>query len=309
VQPLITSALPLTPAEKEELLSIDIETLVRFFNNPIRFMLQQRLGIYLKETAGLTERREDFELNFLDQYLVGQNLLEARMEGRDLNNYRPVQIAMGQLPHGNVGAFYFNELSSNVERFVNKIESLRDKEIAGPLEARIQMGECVLKARLPEIYDCGLLQARYANQRAQDLIRAWIYHLVFCEAAPKELPPKSVIIFKNAAWQFKPLENHLQILMDLFNMFKSGLEKPLHFFPGSSLEYVQQEQVKSKSKTTALTQARKKWQGSGGYVRGESEDLYYDICFKMTDPLDQAFEEVSKAVFGPLLANGSLLEI
>jgi exodeoxyribonuclease V gamma subunit len=171
------------------------------------------------------------------------------------------------------------------------------------------MGECILQARLPEIFDCGLLLVRYAKQRAQDLIRAWIYHLVFCEAASKDLRPQSTIIFKNAAWQFKPVEHHLQILMDILNMFKSGLEKPLHFFPRSSLEYVQHEQLKGKSKTTALIRARNKWQGSGDHARGESADLYYDICFKMTDPLDQAFVEVSKAVFEPLLANVSLLEI
>jgi len=309
VPPLITGALLLTPPEKEELHSLDIETLIRFFSNPIRFMLQQRLGIYLEETAGLVDRREDFELNFLDQYRVGRNLVDARMDGRDLNNYRPVQIAMGQLPHGNVGTFYYNELSNDVERFVRKIESLKDKKIAGPLEARIEMGESVLQARLPEIYNCGLLQVRYAKQRAQDLLSAWIYHLVLCEAAPKELAPKSAIIFKNAAWQFKPVDHHLQILMDLFNMFKGGLEKPLHFFPGSSLEYVQQEQLKSKSKITALIQARKKWQGSGAYARGESDDPYYNICFKMTDPLDQDFEDVSKAVFGPLLASITKMDL
>jgi exodeoxyribonuclease V gamma subunit len=171
------------------------------------------------------------------------------------------------------------------------------------------MGECVLQARLPEIYDCGLLQMRYAKERAQDLLSAWIYHLVFCEAAPKELPAKSAIIFKNAAWQFKAVDHHLQILMELFNMFKDGLEKPLHFFPGSSLEYVQQAQLKSKSKIKALKQARKKWQGSGDYARGESDDPYYDICFKMTDPLDQAFEDVSKAVFGPLLASITQMDL
>jgi exodeoxyribonuclease V gamma subunit len=142
-----------------------------------------------------------------------------------------------------------------------------------------------------------------------DLLSAWIYHLVFCEAAPKELDPKSTIIFKNAHWRFKPVDHHRQILMDLLNMFKAGLQKPLHLFPGSSLEYVQQEQVKSKSKISALTQARKKWQGSGDYARGESNDPYYDICFKMTDPLDQAFEEVSKAVFGPLLASIAEMEL
>jgi exodeoxyribonuclease V gamma subunit len=284
--PLITRALPLTPPEKEVLHSLDIETLSRFFGNPIRFLLQQRLGIYLEKTAALADKREDFELNFLDQYRVGQNLVDSRMEGRDLNDYRPVQIAMGQLPHGKVGNFYYNELSNDVERFVSKIESLKAIKIAEPLEARIEMGEFCLQVRLPKVYDRGLLQVRYAKQRAQDLLRSWIYHLAFCAAAPKDWLPQSAIIFKNAAWQFNPVDRHRKILMDLFNMFKAGLAKPLHFFPVSSLEYVQQEQIKGKSKTTALTQAQKKWLGSD-YARGESDDPYYDICFKMTDPLDQ----------------------
>jgi exodeoxyribonuclease V gamma subunit len=306
--PLIKDALPLTPAEKEELLSPDIEALAHFFSNPIRFLLQQRLGIYLEETTGLADKREDFEFNYLEQYLAGQNLVNCRMEGRDLNEYRQIQIAMGQLPHGSVGTFYYNELSHDVEQFVSQIESLKDKKIIGPMEARIQIGESRLRVRLPEIYDCGLLQVRYAKQRAQDLLRSWIYHLAFCEAAPEEVTPRSVLIFKNAAWQFGPVEDHRKIMTDLFDRFKSGLEKPLHFFPRASLEYVQQEQVKGKSKTRALKLAQKKWRGSD-YTRGESDDPYYDICFKMTEPLDPSFEEVSKAVFGPLLTNLTEMEI
>jgi exodeoxyribonuclease V gamma subunit len=305
--PLIRGTLPLTPPEKEELKSLDIETLACFFSNPIRFLLQHRLGIYLEETVSLADKREDFEFNYLDQYLVGQNLVNCRIEGRDLNEYRQVQIAMGQLPHGKVGTFYYNELSHDVEQFVNQIESLKNKKIIEPLEARIEINECRLQVRLPEIYDCGLLQVRYAKQRPQDLLRSWIYHLAFCEAAPSDLLPRSILIFKNAAWQFDPVEHHRKILADLFSLFKAGLEKPLHFFPGASLEYVLQEQVKGKPKTKARTLARRKWLGSD-YARGESDDPYYDICFKMTDPLDQSFELVSKAVFGPLLANGMTLE-
>jgi len=306
VAPLITNALPLTPREKEELHSLDIETLIRFFSNPIRFLLQHRLGIYLEETVGPVDRREDFELNFLDQYRVGRNLVEVRMEGRNLTDYRPAQIAMGQLPHGDVGAFYYNELRRDVERFVNKIETLKGNKAAGHLEARIEMGECTLLARLPEIFDCGLLQVRYARQRPRDLLSAWIYHLMFSEASPLKSSPRSTIVFKNEAWQFEPVDHHKKILMDLLDIFKAGLEKPLHLFPVASLEYVQQEQIKGKSKISALALARKKWLGSGDFARGESADPYYHVCFKSTDPLDLDFENVSKAVFGPLLEHATI---
>ena len=91
-------------------------------------------------------------------------------------------------------------------------------------------------------------------------------------------------------------------------MFKHGLEKPLHFFPNASLEYAQQKQLKGKSQTTALKMAQKKWL-STDFARGESDDPYYDICFKMLDPFDASFQEIAKTVFQPLLANCTEIEI
>ncbi len=306
--PLLTSELPLTPMEKAELRQLDIETLCRFFSNPARFLLQQRLGIYLDKTATLTDKREDFELNYLDKYLVGQNLVRSRLEGRDLDAYRPVQIAMGQLPHAKVGTFHYNEMSIDVEHFVSKIQSFKDRKIAEHSEARIEIHDFSLQVRLPEIYERGLIHVRYAKQRAQDILRSWIYHLALCEMKPQNRPPTSILIFKNTAWQLNPVDHHQKILTDLLNLFKRGLEKPLHFFPNASLEYVQQEQIKGKSKTAALKAAQRKWVNSD-FVRGDSDDPYYDVCFRTYDPLDESFQEISETVFKPVLAHYTELEI
>ena len=306
--PLITRILPLTPVEEEALHQLDLETLCRFFSNPAKFLLQQRLGIYIDKTSMLTDKREDFELNFLDKFLVEQNMVSSRLKGRDLDDYRPLQLAMGQLPHAKVGTFYYNEMSIDVEHFISKIEPFTDRKIAGPMEAQIEINGFRLQVRLPEIYERGLIQVRYAKQRAQDMIGSWIYHLAFCEVLPQKQRPNSFLIFKNTAWQFNPVDLHRKYLADLLEMFKHGLEKPLHFFPNSSLEFVQQEQLKGKSKTTALKMAQKKWL-STDFARGESDNPYYDICFKMDDPLDASFQEIAKTVFKPLLANCTEIEI
>ena len=50
----------------------------------------------------------------------------------------------------------------------------------------------------------------------------------------------------------------------------------------------------------ALNSGKNKWTG-GDFVRGESEDLYFELCFGKTDPLDQAFQQISIEVFTPLL--------
>ena len=118
----------------------------------------------------------------------------------------------------------------------------------------------------------------------------------------------SILIFKNAAWQLNPVDNHQKYLAQLLNLFKSGLVKPLHFFPVTSLEYVQHEQVRGKSKTAALKAAQRKWLNSD-FARGESDDPYYDICFRQYDPLDHTFQEISETIFKPVLAHCTELEI
>jgi exodeoxyribonuclease V gamma subunit len=271
-------------------------------------LLQQRLGIYLDKTTTLTDKREDFELKFLDKYRVEQNMLHSRLKGRDLDDYRPLQLALGQLPHARVGTFYYNEMSIDVDHFVSKLEPFTDRKIADPMEAQIEINDFRLQVRLPEIYERGLIQVRYAKQRAQDILRSWIYHLAFCEVRPQKRKRPSVLIFKNIAWQFNPVDLQRQFLADLIDVFKQGLENPLHFFPNASLEYVKQEQLKGKSKTSALKMAQKKWL-STDFARGESDDPYFDICFKMVDPFDASFQEIAKTVFEPLLANCIEIEI
>ncbi|MGD2187194.1 MAG: hypothetical protein PVI71_13775, partial [Desulfobacterales bacterium] len=259
-------------------------------------------------TATLTDKREDFELNFLDRYLVGQDLLRSVLEGKDPDAYRPLQIAKGLLPHAKVGTFHYKELSVDVAHFVSKIKYLKDNKVVDQLEARIDINNFNLQVRLPEIYERGLIHVRYARQRAQDILRSWIYHLAFCEMKPQDRPPISILIFKNAAWQLNPVDDHRQFLANLLNLFKQGLEKPLHFFPNASLEYVRQEQINGKSKTAALKAAQRKWANTD-FSRGESDDPYYDICFRMVDPLDRSFQNISETVFKPILAYCSELEI
>ena len=306
--PLIPGILPLMSEEKKVLQQVDVETLCRFFSNPAKFLLQQRLGIYLDKTTTLIDRREDFELNSLDKYRVEQNIVNASLKGRDLDDFRALQQAAGELPHAEVGTFYYNEMSLDVERFVKKIEPFMDRKISEPLEAHIQINDFRVAVRLPEIYERGLIQVRYANQRAQDLLRTWIYHLALCEVLPQKQTATSVFICKDIARQFNPVERHRKFLADLLDVFKQGLEKPLHFFPNVSLEYVEHEQLKGKSKTTALKMAQRKWL-STEFARGASQDPYYDICFKTVDPFDTSFQEIAGTVFTPLLANCIEIEI
>ena len=46
--------------------------------------------------------------------------------------------------------------------------------------------------------------------------------------------------------------------------------------------------------------ARLKWLGSD-YSRGESEDLYYQLSFSKSDPVDNEFKELSIEIIKPII--------
>jgi exodeoxyribonuclease V gamma subunit len=81
-----------------------------------------------------------------------------------------------------------------------------------------------------------------------------------------------------------------------------GLTAPIHFFPETSLFYVQKIRNLKITREKALSGAKFKWHGDD-YDNNfaERDDPYYLRCFGNMDPIDETFEEVAKQVYEPLL--------
>ncbi len=302
--PFADARIPLSPEETAEFQKLDLDSLGRFFSNPTRFFVQKRLGIFLEDKSSLVEDRENFVLMNLEKYLVEQNLLNARLAGTDLEDFKPVQKALGQLPHGHVGDLNYNEMSIEIEDFVSKIARFTRAAPRDPLEVDVNISGFDLRGWVTDIAECGLVDIRYTRKSTKNVLASWIYHLVICHGAPPEYPRTSFLLCKDAALRFGPLEQSQALLEELLKLFRRGLEKPIHFFPNTSYEYAVQKLNKSLSDQAALAKAGQKWSGGdppGKYTRAESEDRYYDLCFRHSDPLDDEFEKTALTVFKPLL--------
>ena len=298
--------IPLSPEEAAEWQKLDLDSLCRFFSNPTRFFIQRRLGIFLEDKISMLEDRENFVLIALEKYLVEQNLVKARLAGSDLIDFKPVQKALGQLPHGHVGDFSYNEMSIEVEDFVSKLERFTRAAPRDPLEIDGHMAGFDLSGRVSDITEKGLIHIRYARQSVKNILSSWIYHLVMCHEAPPEYPRTSFLICKNSAIQFGPVAESNALLEDLLSLFRSGLEEPIHFFPETAHEYAHQKLIKSLSDQSALAKAGQKWRGGDPprkYTKAESDDRYYDLCFRWIDPLDDGFRKMALTVFEPLFGH------
>jgi len=305
LRPFIIGKLPMTSAEAGEWQKLDLDSVYLFFNNPAKFFLQRRLGIILEDEVPLSEERENFELIALDRYLVEQNMVKNRLSGMAFEDFKPIQKAIGQLPHGSVGDYHYDEMSIDVEDFVTKIERFSCAIPKNSIKVDLEIAGFHLKGRLSAISEPGYVHIRYARRRVKDLLKSWIYHLIFCHEAPPDYQQNSFLICKDSAVQFDRVSDSNRVLHDLLELFSRGLAEPIHFFPNSSFEYADQLLRRSASEQSALNKAQKRWSGSNfsKYSKEESEDPYYDLCFRQSDPLDEAFKNIALKVFEPLIAN------
>lgn len=305
--PFISTGLSRPP---EEWRSIDIDSLCYFFSNPAKFILEKRLGIYLKDEITVPGEREAFTLNGLERYQVEQNILSSRLSRVDTESFQPVQRAMGQLPCGNVGDLFYRKMSVDIDAFVDKVEHYRVGRPLDPVCADLKIAGFNITGRLSDIYDRGLIHIRYAKKRPKDLLKSWIYHLVLCllcrNSDPSSpYPQKSLFICKDSTWEFSPVDNSNDILDYLLLLYWNGLSKPVHFFPESSFEYAEKVLIKNRSCQAAAEDARKRWFGSD-FNAGESKDQYFSLCFGRTDPIDREFQKIAKEIFAPLLSHLTL---
>jgi exodeoxyribonuclease V gamma subunit len=289
-QPLIPDDLPEPEAEWR---TVELESLIRFLRNPVRYLLQQRLKIRLEEAEEEVAAREPFTADPLQSYELKQRLLALRLRAEPVQDALAVARASGLLPHARVGEALFERASDAVDGFAAKVLEAQPKEMLDPIGVDLALGEMRMRGTLSGVSKAGLLGYRLARFRAKDLLNAWVRHLVLNVVAPEPVARVTRWIGQDDVVTFAPVDDARAILMRLLELYWTGLRRPLHFFPDSAQAYVE--------KNRSLDAAHSKWDISD-FGRGEAADSYYRLAFRGFDPLDTEFEEVAMAVFGPIQA-------
>jgi exodeoxyribonuclease V gamma subunit len=296
LEPFITTGLP-EPGEEAK--KIELGQLCRFFANPARFVINQRLNIYLEEEAGVLDEREPFQLSGLEKYQLEQDLFGRALEKGSLQDFFPVIRASGQLPPGTPGELLYGQSRAGVEAFLRDLLAFTQGKMLEPLEVDLRIGGFQIGGRLENIYAAGLLRFRYADVKPRDRLTLWLHHLVLNMIGAKGYPASSLLIGKDLQCVYPPVSESEKILQNLLKIYWEAMSKPLHFFPASSWVYAE-ALAKDEDEERAMRVARKEWLGDD-YSHGESEDPYLQTCFKNIDPLDEEFENLSQEIFGPIV--------
>jgi exodeoxyribonuclease V gamma subunit len=296
-QPFFTVPLAPPPTDWQ---TLRLEQLCQFYSQPARFLVEQRLGILLKDKSLLPQDKENFSLDALSGYRIRQDLIEARLSGHDLADHYQIQRAKGDLPQGNIGRLFYGVLEKQTEAFAAKLLEIIADEHAEMLPVDLTLSGIRLTGALEGLYPQGRIQVRFARRRAKDYLSAWIYHLVMCGSTLNGRAQVTTLVGADGIARIRPVDRPDAILREILETFEEGLCRPLHFFPDLSLHFLKLTGEGGKPMNAAIEAVRKKWVGTD-FQRGLSEDPYVRLCFGCSDPIDGQFERLAQKIVAPLL--------
>ncbi|HME44215.1 MAG TPA: exodeoxyribonuclease V subunit gamma [Syntrophorhabdales bacterium] len=285
-----------------DLKQVTIQDLKRFYQNPARYILNRRLGIYLEEPERILQGDEPFSLKGLDRYMLGDLLTRKALRGEELNQYLAVARAQGILPPGVPGELAFNRLESEVEAFTRQIRPHVAAQQLPPIEVDLEIAGFGMSGRLDGIWPSGIVAFRVAKDKGRYQLAAWIDHLILNQSRKQGYPVTTRLITLDKTWLYQPVEGSAEMLEKLLHLYWQGLTEPLRLFPESSINFA--ERIRKGEKIPeALKAVQTVWQGSD-FVRGvtgEGSDPYLGLCFGEADPFIDPFSEIALAVLGPLM--------
>jgi len=281
------------PLEAMELSSVlELPDLLRCFKNPSRYFLQQRLGLRTGREEARVEDCEPFALEGLERFGLMQEMVERRLGQEEPICERELRARM-KLPPAAFGEQAYARLARSCEQLCDRLFPWMSGG-KSHLDLELTLGGLQLRGRIDGLYPQALVRYRPARIRGADLLSAWIEHLALQVFGHR--PCRTLVVGEDADWELGPAAEAQQHLLELLELRREALCRPLAFFPETSLAFARKE-LEGES---GMGEAKKKWMG-GPYGRPESEEESFAICFGEAEPFTEEFVLLSKQIYGPLL--------
>ena len=281
---------------------LELHELISFFTQPVRYFLLKRIGIAPIEEVREHNTVEPFILKGLARYTLENDILAQLLSGNDCRDLYLTKKAAGVLPHGETGEIFFARTLAKVQSFKNMLDRQFFPDGRQHREFTLLLRDHTISGRLENITGTGMVLYRYTTIKPKDIIRGWIYHLVFNSVTldPETASEKNTYLAgTDKIYWYKPVSDSRENLEHLLNLFQRGLTEPLHFFPETSFAYAQGV-FQGKDRQANITRANNKWEGNAFAGRTEKNDPYNMLCLKDMNLAETDFADLAEDFFLPI---------
>jgi exodeoxyribonuclease V gamma subunit len=258
---------------------IELASLVRFVEHPVRAFLRGRLGISVRESLDEVHDALPIELDGLGEWGVGQRLLEGVLAGAPLEDCVKAELARGMLPPAKLAEPVLGRVRPIVEQIAAEAVKHGDGR-SDSLDVRVLLPDGrTLAGTVAGVHGGTIRKVSYSRVRPRDRLGAWV-RLLALMAGRTEREFESAVIGRARSGAFdaqttlariRPLDGgadealaHLTGLIDLYDR---GMREPLPLACDSSAAYAQA----ARAGDDAELAAQKQWETSFRYDKEDRQ--------------------------------------
>lgn len=183
---------PLAETAADETTVIDLERLIEFVQNPVKFFFEKRLGVYFRQDDELIADTENFALDQLAQYQIRDELLNYSEQ--EFQDYFARLKVKGVLPHGRFAQVHTEQLRTETAALKKALADYLQQEAqtqAVDIEIALADKTVRLQGNIGSLYGERKQRVdwRAGSLKDKDRIKSRIYYLALNAASNDEIEP------------------------------------------------------------------------------------------------------------------------
>ena len=165
---------------------VELDDLVRFVSHPARAFLRQRLGVGVGDFSDELSDVLPVELDALEQWAVGQRLLDALLAGVPVAEAVEVEIARGALPPGKLAEPVLARIRPIAEQIAVEVNAQCGAGfVPGSADVNLALGDGRrLSGTVPGVDGDVVRAVAYSRVRPNARLAAWVRLLALTVARP-----------------------------------------------------------------------------------------------------------------------------
>ncbi|MFN8150281.1 MAG: exodeoxyribonuclease V subunit gamma [Solirubrobacterales bacterium] len=290
------------PLEPMQLEILELDSLVKFVEHPVRAFLKQRLGIEVRDFFQEVDDDLPIELDGLGRWQLGDSYLASRRRGVPEREACLAEIRRGTLPPEQLGKSIVDQQIPRAEELIALAERVLPKGPRGERDScdvRVPLsGGILLTGTIGGIEEGILGDVTLSKLKAKHRLGAWVRLLALTAARP-ETPWEAVTVGMHptirggrgvsrfgglGADEAERSTRALACLEVLVDLFRRGMREPLPLFCESSAAYAAALRD-GKDTSDAIRNAAAKFDNQWSFD-GEIEDAEHRFVFGDIGSLD-----------------------
>jgi exodeoxyribonuclease V gamma subunit len=283
--------------------TIELGELVRFVQHPVRVFLRRRLEIATSAHDDDVDDALPLELDGLEQWNVGERLLQARLAGAEQNTAIAAEIARGELPPELLAEPVLAEVYPVVEQLIAAAaDHIPAAEASASLGVRVNLpGGRALVGTVPGVRGDLVAATTYSRVAPKHRLAAWVYLLALAASRPAT-PYEAVTLGRSTRSRsagevtvarirlsVDPETRRVEALRELavlVDLFDRGMREPLPLYCKTSAAYAAAVAAGKDGQAAA----GKEWTSDWRFPKEDAEPEHV-LVFGGRRPLDELFAE------------------